>query len=286
MPTSEDDCLDALREAAAELGTSPTKAEYEDLGMTPSSGTIQRVVGGWNEAKKRAGLETNPSRGSRVGPKPDDMDLPTGTTWEDLTVDQRWHYRNVERNTRQTLERRARLREWINDRKRQTGCRECDERDPACLDFHHPETATKEMSVSSMITHGHGRDRLDDEIANCEVLCANCHRRHHLEAPDGIDSTDRAQDSRATTVEATNRNRSDLRRWLYGEKTAVGGCSECEEMDPRCLVFHHEDDKEATVARMLSNRRPKTAIASEIEQCTVLCANCHRQRHFEPPRGD
>jgi hypothetical protein len=64
--TTEADCIDALREAAKELGESPTKAAYEDLGLTPASGTIQRVMGGWNEAKAAAGLETNTSTGARV----------------------------------------------------------------------------------------------------------------------------------------------------------------------------------------------------------------------------
>jgi len=46
MQRTETECLDALREAAERLGESPTKAAYEGLGLTPSSSTIIRVVGG------------------------------------------------------------------------------------------------------------------------------------------------------------------------------------------------------------------------------------------------
>jgi hypothetical protein len=53
MRTTERECLDALQEAAERLGKSPTKAEYEELGLRPASATIIRVVGGWNEAKER-----------------------------------------------------------------------------------------------------------------------------------------------------------------------------------------------------------------------------------------
>jgi len=56
--TTEGECLEALREAAERLGESPTKAQYEELGMTPASATIMKTVGGWNEAKEQAGLET------------------------------------------------------------------------------------------------------------------------------------------------------------------------------------------------------------------------------------
>ncbi len=49
---SEEECLDALREARATLGESPTKKQYEELGLRPASATILRQVGGWNKAKK------------------------------------------------------------------------------------------------------------------------------------------------------------------------------------------------------------------------------------------
>ncbi len=106
MPTTEAECIDALREAAERLGESPTKAQYEELGLTPASATILRQIGSWNEAKERAGLETNVSRGSRVASKPDEVDLPDHLVWEELSVDQRWHYRNREWNTERTLRRR------------------------------------------------------------------------------------------------------------------------------------------------------------------------------------
>lgn len=109
MVTPPEECLDALREAAARLGESPTKADYEALGLTPASATIIRRLGGWNEAKQQAGLETNPSTGSRVGSKPEGVDC-SDEEWAAMSVDQRWHYRNVERNTERTLRRRARLR--------------------------------------------------------------------------------------------------------------------------------------------------------------------------------
>lgn len=135
--TTETECLEALREAAERLGESPTKAQYEELGLTPASATISRTLGGWNEAKERAGLETNPSTGSRVGPKPDDVDLPDGTSWDELSVDQRWHYRNAEWNTERSLQRRTDHRKWVYEYKQRRGCNQCGESDPRCLDFHH-----------------------------------------------------------------------------------------------------------------------------------------------------
>lgn len=56
----EEQCIDALHAAADRLGKSPTKAEYEELGLRPASATIMRNLGGWNAAKEAAGLQTNP----------------------------------------------------------------------------------------------------------------------------------------------------------------------------------------------------------------------------------
>lgn len=46
-----------LREAAASLGSSPTKAEFDALDVGVSSGKIAAAFGTWNAAKEAAGLE-------------------------------------------------------------------------------------------------------------------------------------------------------------------------------------------------------------------------------------
>lgn len=261
MPTPKEECIDALLAAATRLDESPTKAQYEKLGLTPASGTIIRQLNGWNTAKEAAGLGTNPSTGSRVGPKPDDVVLSDECSWEELSVDQRWHYRNRKWNTERTLQRRYRNRKWVNEQKRAKGCGECGRSDPAYLDLHHREDAEKEMNVGTMVTFGYGRVALEAEMAKCEVLCANCHRKNHLESPS-----------------------DDLRTWVYERKNTLGGCSECSEDNPICLDFHHEtDEKSDTISSMIANGRPRRLIRKEIARCRVLCANCHRKHHYQPP---
>lgn len=57
------------------------------------------------------------------------------------------------------------------------GCGRCDEKHPACLDFHHRDRTTKEGHIGEF--RRFGMKRLLAEIAKCDVLCANCHRKLH-----------------------------------------------------------------------------------------------------------
>lgn len=52
----------------------------------------------------------------------------------------------------------------------------------------------------------------------------------------------------------------------------------CGEADPVVLEFHHPDgDKEGEIGAMVADGYLWRTIASEIEKCEVLCANCHRR---------
>ncbi|WP_224333358.1 homing endonuclease associated repeat-containing protein [Haloprofundus halobius] len=186
--TTKDACLSALRSAARQLGHSPSKADYEALGLTPASATIIRTLDGWNAAKEKAGLKTNSSTSSSITPPPADVDIDDSirAKWASLSVDQRWHYRNREQNATRTLRRRDYIRAWVHEYKAASnGCAQCSEHHPACLDFHHLDPDTKEKSISKMITYGYGKTRLREEIDKCELLCANCHRKLHYRDQSG-----------------------------------------------------------------------------------------------------
>lgn len=186
MATPTAECVEALREAADRLGKSPTKAEYEALDLTPSSTTICRVVGGWNEAKELANLYAfgqNENGGRDVSPKPDGVVVPSGRDWEELTAQQRWYYKNRRHRIQTKESRRRELREWFTELKRDRfECGRCHEARPEALDFHHPDR--KHEGVSQMVNHGYSKERIRGEMDRRTVLCANCHRREHYDGPD------------------------------------------------------------------------------------------------------
>ena len=82
-------------------------------------------------------------------------------------------------------ERKIDLRRQFAEIKSSLKCARCPENHPAALDFHHHDPSTKELGVSAMVHSGWHIDRIKEEIAKCEVLCANCHRKHHWDERNG-----------------------------------------------------------------------------------------------------
>jgi hypothetical protein len=63
---------------------------------------------------------------------------------------------------------------------------------------------------------------------------------------------------------------------------AGGKCNDCGGVFPDAVYdFHHVDGtKDGCVGTMTHSCRPWKVIKEEIEKCVLLCANCHRLRHF------
>ena len=72
---------------------------------------------------------------------------------------------------------RAKLKEWVRAYKASHPCK-CGESDPVCLDFHH-RIGVKEINISHAVRSQWSIKRLQAEMAKCEILCANCHRKEH-----------------------------------------------------------------------------------------------------------
>ena len=75
--------------------------------------------------------------------------------------------------------------DWYKEYKSTLSCNRCPESDAACLVFHHPGD-DKTETVSQMVGHNRSKALILEEIAKCEVLCANCHRKLHRDIRDGI----------------------------------------------------------------------------------------------------
>jgi len=80
---------------------------------------------------------------------------------------------------------------------------------------------------------------------------------------------------------ANERNRSRKQFWI---EYKGGKCEDCGGEFPPCVFdFHHEG---------LKDMNPSSAITmsfenqkKELDKCILLCANCHRIRHFDRKEG-
>lgn len=67
--------------------------------------------------------------------------------------------------------------EFFNRHKGLVGCQKCGEKRYWVLDYHHTDPNTKDRPITYYKSLS--MSKLKDEIRNCIVLCANCHRDLH-----------------------------------------------------------------------------------------------------------
>lgn len=73
----------------------------------------------------------------------------------------------------QVEDRRSRVRAYLLEHP----CVDCGEADPIVLDFDHTDATTKIANISRMVRDRVKWERMLEEIAKCQIRCANCHRR-------------------------------------------------------------------------------------------------------------
>jgi hypothetical protein len=99
---------------------------------------------------------------------------------------QGWYAENGDHRREQVRQRRRALKQRYRDFKKTLSCGKCGlsgEESPWALDFHHRHENRQEKttSVSHLVSGGYGWDRIMEEVALCDVICANCHRKEHYE---------------------------------------------------------------------------------------------------------
>jgi hypothetical protein len=166
--------------------------------------------------------------------------------------------------------RRAVARAYVIEILKAGACIDCGLTDPAALEFDH--VGPKTMEVGKLVREGYRLERVIAEIANCELVCANCHRRRtRLRACSWrIDPDWRAE---ADPRPLRRRNLVSLADYLQSTS-----CVDCGEGDPVVLDFDHVGIKRAGVVQLAYREHSIASLEREIAECEVRCANCHRRR--------
>lgn len=87
--------------------------------------------------------------------------------------------KNPDYYNRMLRNNRAIKRAKLADIKAERGCCVCGERHPACLEFDHCDPTQKVREVGKMADNACSWESIMAEVAKCDVLCSNCHRKRH-----------------------------------------------------------------------------------------------------------
>lgn len=91
----------------------------------------------------------------------------------------------------------------------------------------------------------------------------------------------------STCKQATQRERIKKCRKRFEDYKKTLACQDCNSIDFRVFEFHHLDpkEKEHDVANLTGTGASLEKIKKELAKCVVLCANCHRIRHYKERSG-
>jgi hypothetical protein len=162
---------------------------------------------------------------------------------------------------------------------REVPCADCGGRSAGHqMDFDHRDPSQKRFNLSSARAGLKNRTELLEEVAKCDIVCANCHRlrtrRQHRArlATKTLSVSPRIEDRRA--------------RWRYHadvlDQLRSVPCADCGGTFAQCAMdFDHRDPKTKirSVTQMISNAGIDRILA-EAAKCDIVCANCHRLRTF------
>jgi uncharacterized CHY-type Zn-finger protein len=148
-------------------------------------------------------------------------------------------------------------------------CAICGLADPEVLEFDH--VGAKSANVSALAYESYSAKRVAAEIAQCQVVCVNCHRRLTAE---GFQTWRHADLNLASTALARGERRNLL--WIR-DLLRRSACADCKVNDFGVLEFDHVGVKTENISRLARNGVSLKRLQAEVDECEIVCANCHRK---------
>jgi hypothetical protein len=150
-------------------------------------------------------------------------------------------------------------------------CADCGEDDPLVLEFDHLRGKTGHMAT--LVNEGASPRRLERELANCDVVCVNCHRVRTAARGGSWRLNPERLETDPHRVTGERRNMIYVRDFLMRSC-----CVDCGERRLILLEFDHVGTKRAAVTALARRGCSLERLQQEISHCQVRCGNCHRRR--------
>ena len=152
--------------------------------------------------------------------------------------------------------------------------------EPHQMDFDHRDPTTKSFAVMTGRAMLMSRVRLLEEIAKCDVVCANCHAIRS--ARQAAKRGESQRGSRPETARSASARRHALKRHEFALALRDRPCADCHGQFPAVVMeFDHRDPAQKRFNVAHSWCRSIQSISDESAKCDVVCRNCHRRRTFE-----
>jgi hypothetical protein len=146
-------------------------------------------------------------------------------------------------------------------------CQKCNENRFWLLSFHHRDTKDKEKFRIGRIKD-YRWSTIEKELVKCDLLCERCHRELH-----NYNTTNRSNQSKNMLLDMKLKFSCEL----CGYDKCIGA-----------LDFHHNENKTFNIGKIIIHKNSKCSkkeqILIEVQKCTILCPNCHRDLHFDKER--
>jgi hypothetical protein len=157
---------------------------------------------------------------------------------------------------------------------------------PHQMDFDHREPERKSFNVTSSRAMLMRRERLVEEIAKCDIICANCHavRTYSLQAE--RKAWRRANGTLTNTCRRIAQRQREVRRRDFILALRDRPCEECDRrFPPFILQFDHRDPATKNFIVSQTWMSSEARILREAAKCDIVCPNCHRDRTFRRRQG-
>jgi hypothetical protein len=194
-----------------------------------------------------------------------------------IATNKNWVFKNKARRSvihKKSKTKTGPARNALIDAAKSRPCWDCGKSFPTvAMDLDHIPGTHKRYAVSVFRKIGFSLNSVKEELAKCQLVCANCHRLR----------TESRRTETATPSPALIRYRS-IREWV-NSTFKNKPCAVCAEVFKPCQMdFDHIDplQKVANVSSLVQSRMGRDTIAAEIAKCRLVCVNCHRLSPLGP----
>jgi len=173
------------------------------------------------------------------------------------------------------------------------------------LEFHHKNPKEKDFQISG--NHCRKWETIQKELDKCVLLCSNCHQETHIQLVKQKKLERKLESSKKILVDSEilcdcgriysfsrnkgnsktkcNSCRTAKRRETLKQQFCKLKGNECEQCGysayPETLIFHHKDPSKKDFSIASGYTKSLYTVLKELDKCSLLCHNCHREEHFK-----